>query len=53
MNPERQISLKKDRLRHLYSWKNELDPKDIDRVMDIVRKFKLDYICEEIEELVK
>lgn len=52
ISPESQMSLEEDRVRHLYSWKNDLEDKDIERIKKIVSKFRLEYLFEEIEELV-
>ncbi|MCK4794003.1 MAG: sulfotransferase [Desulfobacteraceae bacterium] len=49
---DRQMSLLKDRVKHLYSWRNDLDTTDIERIKKIVRQFRLENVYEEIEELV-
>jgi hypothetical protein len=51
-SPDRQMSLMKDRVRHLYSWRNDLTAKDNEEIKKIVRQFRLEYVYEEIEELV-
>lgn len=52
ISPERQLSLRKDRIKHLFSWKVDLSAKDIRRIKKIVRQFGLECIYEEIENLV-
>ena len=46
------MSLMKDRVRHLYGWRNDLTAKDNEEIKKIVRQFRLEYVYEEIEELV-
>ena len=46
------MSLMKDRARHLYSWRNDLTSKENEEIKKIVRQFRLEYVYEEIEELV-
>jgi hypothetical protein len=53
ISPESKLSLMKSRVRHLYSWRNDLDERDIERIKKIVRQFGLKYVYEEIEDLVR
>jgi len=50
--PESHNLLIENQLEHLFKWRRDLDAKDILRIKRIVRQFKLDFVCEEIEKLV-